>query len=159
MIIKTDFLCKTCGCNLAQIGPAEFECPNCDWYEPTEKESAAIARAEAAEALAASVFQDTGEFVGKLYEVLGRELDYEEGSSFDEIVGAVAALRARVAELEAAQAWRPVTEPPQDNGDYLVFCWPGEYEVFLFWDGHWSRIGIPVYHWQPLPPPPTGGDS
>lgn len=64
--------------------------------------------------------------------------------------------KKRIAALEAqlaAQAWRPVTEPPTENGDYLAYSWPGECEVLSFNDGYWSFV--PVTHWRPLPAPPS----
>lgn len=59
---------------------------------------AALARVKHLEAERAADFQNTARFVERLYAALGRELGEEEGSSFDEIVDAVAVLRSRLAD-------------------------------------------------------------
>ena len=83
----------------------------------------------------------------------------------------------RVAELEAAQAahgWRPVTEPPTDEGEYwgydehdrhnsvfITHYTPEhDYEDGWAWSD-WEGELIPVSKWLPLtyPPPPTRDES
>lgn len=89
----------------------------------------------------------------------------------------VAALRARVAELEDAARWRPVSEPPKKDGDYLVFRRPDlKYQSdarpdAVMMDVAWFKAGrtrhtgelcewfnnpiiLPITHWRPLPAPP-----
>mgnify|MGYP001335451616 CR=1 FL=1 len=79
-------------------------------------------------------------------------------SSHDE--DTITALRARVAELEAAQRWIPVTERlPEDTRDVLVWCGitekgcysPSQHMWSVYDDGY---SPIPVTHWMPLPQPP-----
>ena len=73
----------------------------------------------------------------------------------------VAALRAQVAELEAADQWRPISEPPGAPGEYLG--WDGyrtrviEYFPEQYTDWPWYDdlgIEIPITHWRPLNEPP-----
>jgi len=87
------------------------------------------------------------------------------------IVRAEAAER-RVAELEAqlaVQAWRPVTEPPIEEGEY--WGWDAHDGVFIThynpdrdydddwaWSD-WSGEMIPVDMWSPLIPPPPPSNS
>jgi len=85
------------------------------------------------------------------------------------------ALRARVAELEAAQRWISAEDElpePLENGcsDYvlgvvngysMIFCWVEHSEEGPRWfthTGSWNN----VTHWMPLPAPPSaeeGGDD
>jgi hypothetical protein len=84
------------------------------------------------------------------------------------------ALRERVAELEAAQQWRPIESAPKDftsvfdgwNGDrvceiqwarpeyapkdYYAWCY-SEYENGYGWVNHEAKG---LTHWMPLPQPP-----
>lgn len=90
----------------------------------------------------------------------------------EELARAVARAEAaerRVAELEAqlaAQAWRPVTEPPTEAGEYLGWESDGarrliivtydpdlDYEDSWAW-GDWYGEATPITHWRPLPAPP-----
>jgi len=70
----------------------------------------------------------------------------------------LAATLARIAELEAqlaAQAWRPVTEPPQMADNYHVWRRPGYHDFCHFNGVNWRTTGgDSVTHWQPLPAPP-----
>lgn len=82
------------------------------------------------------------------------------------------AAERRVAELEAqlaAQAWRPVTEPPIEEGEY--WGWDAHDGVFIThynpdrdydddwaWSD-WSGEMIPVDMWSPLIPPPPPSNS
>lgn len=89
----------------------------------------------------------------------------------------VAALRAQVAELEAADQWRPVSEPPDKDGEYLIYRQPdlkyqpnarpdaAMMDVADYHAGRtnakgelneWSHnaIFMPITHWRPLPAPP-----
>jgi hypothetical protein len=93
---------------------------------------------------------------------LSRELDAEWETN-EQMEIELAAMRAQVAELEAANEWRPVTEMPQDKGEYLgwdeyrvqiVTYDPDlDYEDSWAW-GDWYDDPIPVTHWRPLPPAP-----
>lgn len=91
------------------------------------------------------------------------------------------AKEARAA-IEAAEAtaWRPVTEPPEEEGVYLVARRPNEpphrwlidivpyfnnprkglriYEKATQWPCYEST-SCPVTHWRPLPQPPTAAGS
>lgn len=52
--------------------------------------------------------------------------------------------------------WRPVSDPPKEADDYLVYC-SGEIAIGWFSGGSWSRIdgeGISPTHWAELPAPP-----
>lgn len=89
----------------------------------------------------------------------------------------VAALKARIAELEAADQWRPVSEPPDKDGEYLIYRQPdlkyqpnarpdaAMMDVADYHAGRtnakgelneWSHnaIFMPITHWRPLPTPP-----
>jgi len=89
----------------------------------------------------------------------------------------VAELRARIAELEAADQWRPVSEPPDKDGEYLIYRQPdlkyqpnarpdaAMMDVADYHAGRtnakgelneWSHnaIFMPITHWRPLPAPP-----
>ena len=69
-----------------------------------------------------------------------------------DIVGAIEQTRARVAELEAAAQWRPVTERPPAAGRYFVQCRPQRlddppYPDAANWDGeNWNAA---VISWRP----------
>lgn len=65
---------------------------------------------------------------------------YEEsllGGAADEIDR----LRARIAELEAAQKWRPASEPPETNKRVAV----------LFEDGDWDSGYHDIHGWFDIP--------
>ena len=73
------------------------------------------------------------------------------------------AAEQRVAELEAAQGWRPVTEKPDKPGWYVVYDSDGHvfYNADIFpyrvarWTGKWdSALNGLVDYWRPLPPAP-----
>ena len=78
----------------------------------------------------------------------------------------VTALRERIAELEAADQWRPVSEPPGKNGKYLVYdadsnrYMPPGYKLLPHfrvaeWHGRWeSGMAGLIDYWRPLPTPP-----
>lgn len=88
-----------------------------------------------------------------------------------------AVLRARVAELEAADQWHPVSEPPDKDGEHLIYRQPdlkyqpnarpdaAMMDVADYHAGRtnakgelneWSHnaIFMPITHWRPLPTPP-----
>lgn len=68
----------------------------------------------------------------------------------------VAALRARVAELEAADQWRPVSEPPVEPGYYQTYTVSPPVLDHCYYnnaDGWSSRYAHPDF-WRPLPSPP-----
>jgi len=61
-------------------------------------------------------------------------------------------LKARIAELENAQRWTPVAEPPKIQNWYLTL--DDENDCFIsFWKG-WFENYTPVTHWMPLPESP-----
>lgn len=68
-------------------------------------------------------------------------------------------LNRKIQELEARladQEWRPVTEKPTENGDYLTWIWSNEYQVQTYDNGYWYSDDMdPLTHWRPLPPPPA----
>ena len=71
------------------------------------------------------------------------------------------AAEARVAELEAqlaAQQWRPVTEKPMRDDEYLVWCNSDEgCEILSYavvFDTWYANDGNDPDYWRPLPPAP-----
>ena len=99
-----------------------------------------------------------------------------EQEVYDTLHTQIAALREKVAKLEAqlAAQWRPVTEPPTDEGEYwgydehdrhnsvfITHYTPEhDYEDGWAWSD-WEGELIPVSKWLPLtyPPPPTRDES
>lgn len=69
-------------------------------------------------------------------------------------------LRARVAELEAEQAWHPASEPPETSDAKMVVYYDDCVNIGYFQHGMWYQIndGLtfshPVTHWRDLPPMP-----
>lgn len=66
------------------------------------------------------------------------------------------AAEQRVAELEAAQSWQPVSEKPPADGYYQTATLnpPVVDHAHYSVDGNWYyRYGHPEY-WRPIPPPP-----
>lgn len=84
---------------------------------------------------------------------------------------------ARIAEMEAAQAWRPIETAPKDGTEILAHCphdqiHAGEPHIIIVrynsnrhatgWydqslDGDGRRVDRPT-HWMPLPPAPQEGE-
>lgn len=92
------------------------------------------------------------------YEVEQKRADKAEDALAAAIARAEAA-ECELAELRAANEWRPVTEKPEQDGDYLVCTYFGRCEIMLWSDGSWysdSGNDGSVSHWRPLPPPPQG---
>ena len=69
------------------------------------------------------------------------------------------ALLSRIAELEAAQRWIPVSEPPKVSGKYLLLNIYDDVYPCDFIAGTEIWV-LPDYdtitHWMPLPTPPEG---
>ena len=92
------------------------------------------------------------------------EAERREKSIFDSAMGLADqrdSLAARVAELEAqlaAQGWRPVTEKPVADDEYLVWCssYEGcEIQSYSSRLNRWySNAGNDADYWRPLPPAP-----
>ena len=106
---------------------------------------AALARAEAAEAEVVDLHRQLAEMAAAMEEIEDERL----------------ALLARVAELEAtlaAQGWRPVTEKPVADDEYLVWCssYEGcEIQSYSSRLNRWySNAGNDADYWRPLPPDP-----
>ena len=73
-----------------------------------------------------------------------------------------AELRAERDAARAGQEWRPVTEPPTDNGDYLVWIKypkePGFHSVARWTQRFkWENNFVHPTYWQPLPAAPGDG--
>ena len=113
---------------------------------------AVIARAEAADARAEQFRRDYNDLYDDYHEMRHRLAD----------IGAMLrAARQRVAELEAqiaAQGWRPVTEKPVADDEYLVWCssYEGcEIQSYSSRLNRWySNAGNDADYWRPLPPAP-----
>ena len=80
------------------------------------------------------------------------------------IYAEAAQLRAELDAARAAQEWRPVTEPPTDNGDYLVWVKypkePGFHSVARWTQRFkWENNFVHPTYWQPLPAAPGDGDE
>jgi len=85
---------------------------------------------------------------------------FEKHSHFGEFYRGAVELEQRIAELEEAQRWNPVSERlPEENGQYLIFweCKHGKgieidaYSTSLGWHDVYSDLHT---HWMPLPEPP-----
>ena len=110
-----------------------------------------------------------GELVGELIPALGLP-DEECGDNAGEmILAAVAALQARataaekrLAELEAAARWRPISPPPVNDAPVLALLESGEYAIARCIDlgevggvtlRYWRGTGGPdkhVAYWRPI---------
>ena len=148
-----------------------------EWRDACDERDLALARAEAAEALAherleAALFAEQRATDA---EALIRELTDAQTSELEpdsDWLAIVAAQRdraeARVAELKAQlaeQAWRPVNTPPEATGeyeigaDYIPDVRRAEYHADTnMWyqqmsDGEW-QLADWATHWRPLPPAP-----
>jgi hypothetical protein len=127
-----------------------------------------IARAEAAEALAAERLEDalfaeqraTDAELERDDAILAAS-DADRGA--EDTLLALSHFRARVAELEAqlaAQGWRPVTEKPTEPPDgetseYLTWNDFVGFTVRRYHDGQFhSAFRKQPTHWRPLPPAP-----
>lgn len=66
-------------------------------------------------------------------------------------------LRARIAELEASQAWRPMSEAPRDRTEVLLATVGGEIHIGLCHGSGWWSADDLIGHredmagWMPLP--------
>ena len=74
--------------------------------------------------------------------------------------------RALLAELDALRAnldaarWRPVTEPPTEDNDYLVWSPVVDRYIASWYDNSFhSRYIKQPTHWQPLPDAPDAGQE
>ena len=113
---------------------------------------ALMARVEAADARAEQFRRDYNGLYDDYHEMRHRLAD----------IGAMLrAARQRVAELEsqlAAQGWRPVTEKPPADDEYLVWCssYAGcEIQSYSKRLNRWyGNTGNDADYWQPLPPAP-----
>jgi DNA repair exonuclease SbcCD ATPase subunit len=110
---------------------------------------------------------ELGQFADDLIAVLKLQL-----TDNDDEATTLATIVTRVTELEAqlaVQAWRPVTEPPIEEGEY--WGWDAHDGVFIThynpdrdydddwaWSD-WSGEMIPVDMWSPLIPPPPPSNS
>lgn len=89
------------------------------------------------------------------------EAERREKSIFDSAMGLADqrdSLAARVAELEAAQGWRPVTEKPPQTAQYQVAVMHGTRRpmadhMAYYLDSGWA--GTDVIFWRPIPPLPA----
>ena len=139
-----------------------------------KRESAALSRAEAAEQRVAEleaqrddyhmkwvdVGFELGQFADDLIAVLKLQL-----TDNDDEATTLATIVTRVTELEAqlaATAWRPVTEPPIEDGWYDVYAPDfkdyGEFQDTARWErSEWFVYGEPISptHWAKLRPAPT----
>lgn len=82
-------------------------------------------------------------------------VDTNDGSS----VSAVKNLAALVDRLHAERRWIPVSQPPENEQDVLLYLHSGYVRIgAIDEDGEWFDIFceplIKVTHWQPLPPAP-----
>lgn len=126
---------------------------------------AALERAKRAEADAADAANDLEIVATKLRRA---EAAYEEWrataarylAGMREVMERNAALRAELAEAKAAREWRPVTEPPTEDGDYLVWSPLVDQYIAAWYDGafHSRYIKQPT-HWQSLPAAPDAGQE
>ena len=123
-----------------QVAGAEAE--RDEWYEVAE-----------------TTETELGQFMDDLIAVVGEQVIVGDEVKFSAVVAAVAALRAQ---LDAA-AWRPVTEPPGEDGDNYVVTVRAKWRVnyFLGLDhGHQGAfiahggcvLGGEVIEWRPAPP-------
>ena len=74
------------------------------------------------------------------------------------------ALRAELAAARATGGWRPVTEPPTENGDYLVWIKypkePGFHSVARWTQRFkWENNFVHPTYWRPLPAAPDDGQE
>ena len=90
---------------------------------------------------------------------------YESGieRNIDKVFDTLNAAEARIAELEAAQRWIPVSEKPLEAGTFFVLLKNGEVtKDFTFIDGgryYWWNHGANITHWMPLPKLPEVQES
>lgn len=90
----------------------------------------------------------TMRYMADTYKGLAR-VENDNGAMLQE---QVEELLKRIAELEAAHRWIPVTERlPEKDGTYAVIM--GFPETVRFSDGKWDCYGE-VTHWMPLPDAP-----
>jgi len=78
-----------------------------------------------------------------------------------DLADAYTRLRARAAEMERAQQWRPIAEAPRD-GTSVLLGWSGhdDWTCTAYWNGDaWSADNFLEWmtqptHFRPLPPAP-----
>ena len=158
---KTDILSIERDAALARAEAAEAE--TADAINDLKIVTAKLARAERANALLAArvaELEARAQRHAQDYDALHQ--DYEkmrrnwEGTA--DIGAALATAEARVAELEAAQGWRPVTEKPPQTAQYQVAVMHGNSKLIAdhmayYLDSGWA--GTDVIFWRPIPPLPA----
>ena len=71
-------------------------------------------------------------------------------------------LQAENAQLRNQLTWRPVSEKPENGGEYLVKRMDSfgdiieDFDKFANRDGKWGWLSPNVISWLPLPPAPEG---
>ena len=93
------------------------------------------------------------------YEVFGNTEDEYEISTRDKLIQYIGGLESKVAELEAAQRWIPVSEPPVE-GQYCAIMQLDKYgqvveQGFAIYYGERYDYTMEVWknitHWYPVP--------
>ena len=84
------------------------------------------------------------------------ENKYISRISYDSLLKRAEAAEAKVAELEAAARWIPVTEKlPEKDGTYIGWCGKENFYAGFTFSQCWTiSIDKRITHWMPLPKPP-----